>query len=107
MRAQPLHERWRVHRPVEPLRLQVLQALPRHQLPVQLHRSHLRFVYFSADCLHCSYLFSFNLFVLSAGYEGETGSLAVVDITNPNSYDSGMDISMFIRTRQGGYSALS
>ena len=40
------------------------------------------------------------MFVLSAGYEGETGSLAVVDITNPNSYDSGMDISMFIRTRQ-------
>ena len=53
------------------------------------------------------FFIQFNYTGATFGYEGETGSLAVVDITNPNSYDSGMDISMFIRTRQGGYSALS
>ncbi|XP_071747876.1 protein crumbs isoform X2 [Lepeophtheirus salmonis] len=42
----------------------------------------------------------YNYTVATFGHENETGSIGAVDITNPAPYQSGVDISMFIRTRK-------
>lgn len=44
----------------------------------------------------CQYNYTGGTF----GHENETSSIAIVDIDNPSPYRSGMDISMFIRTRE-------